>query len=699
MISAKDKTKEQLIDEMAGLRQRIAELEILETKRKQAEEALRKSEEKYRSMVNNVKLGIFRSTTEPYGRFLEANPAMGKITGYSREELLQMNVCDLYVRPEERESVLKEISSNIGKTTRELRFRKKDGTEIVVSDTKVAVRDDAGKILYFDGIVEDITEHKWAEERLKHLNAVLRSIRNVNQLIAREKDLERLLESICDSLTATLSYYNTWIVLLDEPRRLLMTAEAGLGKAFLPMVKRLKRGELSICGQRALSQSNVVVTEDPFSSCNDCPLANNYSSRGAFTIRLEHGGKVYGLLTASIPTALTTDEEEQSLFQEVARDIALALHDREIEEEYKQAEVELIRLSNAVRMSTDSIVISDLEGKITNVNEATLKMYGTDNKADLIGKSSFALITPEDQEKAVTGIKEVMEKGYVKDRKYNVVTKDGSKIPVEMSASIMKGVDGKPIGFVGVTRDITERKQAEEREKQLQQELYLSSRLASIGELSAGIAHEINNPLTGILGFSQRLLRKSTDEKVSQDLERIHNEGLRAAKVVENLLTFARQTKPKREYSNINDIVQKTLELRAYELKTGNIEVVLDLASSLPKIIVDFHQIQEVFLNIILNTEQAMTEASRGGKLTIKTQETKGYIRIAFADDGPGIAAEDLDKLFDPFFTTRGEKGGTGLGLSVCHGIVVEHSGKIYTRSKPGKGASFFVELPIALKR
>jgi len=110
----------------------------------------------------------------------------------------------------------------------------------------------------------------------------------------------------------------------------------------------------------------------------------------------------------------------------------------------------------------------------------------------------------------------------------------------------------------------------------------------------------------------------------------------------------------------------------------------------------DFHQIQEVFLNIILNAEQAMSEASGGGKLSVKTQQVGDYIRISFADDGPGIPAEHLDKVFDPFFTTRGEKGGTGLGLSLCHGIVTEHSGKIYAKSKPGKGATFFVELPLS---
>jgi signal transduction histidine kinase/GAF domain-containing protein len=252
------------------------------------------------------------------------------------------------------------------------------------------------------------------------------------------------------------------------------------------------------------------------------------------------------------------------------------------------------------------------------------------------------------------------------------------------------------LSVVEVLRDVTERKLAEEREKQLQEELNLAGRLAAIGELAAGVAHEINNPLTAILAFSERLLRRSTDEKTTEDLKIVYNEARRTAKVVENLLTFARHREPKKQYADINDIVQKALELRAYEFKTANIEAITELTPNLPQVVVDFQQIQEVFLNIILNAEQAMTSAKGGGKLSIKTQQMKGYIRISFTDNGSGIPAEYLDKVFNPFFTTRGKIGGTGLGLSICHGIVTEHGGKIYVKSKPGKGATFFVDLPLA---
>ena len=177
-----------------------------------------------------------------------------------------------------------------------------------------------------------------AQEKVGHLNRILYSIRNVNQLITKEKDRDRLLKGACDNLTQTRGYYNAWIVLFDENRDVVTTAESGLGKDFLPMVDRLKGGTLTDCGQKALGQAEVVVTEDPPSTCTDCPLSAQYSGRGAMTIRLEHEGKIYGIVSASVPKDFLSDEEKQLLFQEVSADIAFALHNIELEEERKKAE-------------------------------------------------------------------------------------------------------------------------------------------------------------------------------------------------------------------------------------------------------------------------------------------------------------------------------------------------------------------------
>ncbi|MDH5695202.1 MAG: ATP-binding protein [Dehalococcoidia bacterium] len=363
------------------------------------------------------------------------------------------------------------------------------------------------------------------------------------------------------------------------------------------------------------------------------------------------------------------------------------------------AKVELLkrseeRLRTLVESGLDFLMIVNSDGTIRFASLSIERRLGY-KPEELIDKNAFELIHQQDLPDFGDVFTELVHNPGVSQRiELRLQHKDGSWHAIE---GVGRNLLNDPLvaGVVINCHDVTERKQAEEREKQLQKELNLASRLASVGRLAAGIAHEINNPLTAILGFSQRLLRKSTDAKVNRDLEIIRSEAQRAANVVENLLTFARRREPKKEYSDINDIVQKALQLRAYELKTNNIEVVTDLAPSSPKAMVDFHQIQQVFLNLILNAEQAMSEASRGGKLTIKTQDIKDYIRISFTDDGLGIPAEHLDKVFDPFFTTRGEGSGTGLGLSVCHGIVAEHGGRIYARSKPGKGTTFFVELPI----
>lgn len=204
-------------------------------------------------------------------------------------------------------------------------------------------------------VEEEAVKLREAEKRVKHLNLVLQAIRNVNQLIVKEKDRDRLLKSICENLTETRGYYNTWIALLDESRRLVTTAESGLGENFQPMIELMKRGELTDCSRKTLSLSDIVVVEDTFSTCTDCPLSDQYAGRGAITIRLEHGGKIYGLLSVSIPRDYITDEEEHLLFREVAGDIAFALYNIELEDERKQAEEALRDSEEELRLQAKNL--------------------------------------------------------------------------------------------------------------------------------------------------------------------------------------------------------------------------------------------------------------------------------------------------------------------------------------------------------
>jgi signal transduction histidine kinase len=245
--------------------------------------------------------------------------------------------------------------------------------------------------------------------------------------------------------------------------------------------------------------------------------------------------------------------------------------------------------------------------------------------------------------------------------------------------------------------DITERKKMEE-QLLIEEQLIMADRLASIGELAAGITHELNNPLTSVIGFSQLLLGKDIPDDIREDVKVIYNEAQRAAEVMKNLLIFARRHAPVKQLVNINSIIEKVLTVRAYEQRVENIQVITHLASDLPETMADYFQLQQVFLNIIINAEHFMLEAHQRGTLTITTHRIGSTIRASFTDDGPGIAKENLGHLFDPFFTTKGVGRGTGLGLSICHGIITEHCGRIYAESELGKGATFVVELPIAVE-
>ncbi|MFA7352162.1 MAG: ATP-binding protein, partial [Dehalococcoidales bacterium] len=217
-----------------------------------------------------------------------------------------------------------------------------------------------------------------------------------------------------------------------------------------------------------------------------------------------------------------------------------------------------------------------------------------------------------------------------------------------------------------------------------------------IGELSSGIAHEINNPLTSVIGISELLLgRDDIPDDILKDLQMVNSEAQRAAKVVKNLLVFARKHPNEMQLSDVNQAVEKVLELREYEQKVNNIRVIRELDLDLPRIWMDYFQIQQVFLNIVVNAEFAMIEAHNEGTIIIKSERVGEMVRVSFTDDGPGISRENLKQLFDPFFTTKEVGKGTGLGLSICHGIILQHRGNIYAESELGKGATFIVELPI----
>jgi two-component system, NtrC family, sensor kinase len=280
-----------------------------------------------------------------------------------------------------------------------------------------------------------------------------------------------------------------------------------------------------------------------------------------------------------------------------------------------------------------------------------------------------------------------------------MIRKDGKIVSVEVKYSVIKADGSHSSSILAVARDITDKKVLEAERSDIERKALAASRLEAIGEMAAGIAHEINNPLASVIGFSDLMLHRDLPETVRKDLEIINEGARRVELIVKRLSLFARQTRPLRKRIDINEIVENAISLKEYHLRTAGIEVETDLDPGLPVTLADGGQLGEVFLNIISNAETEMNLTHGRGKLQVRTGQREGNIQISFKDDGPGISAESMKKLFRPFFTTRPVGMGTGLGLSVCYGIISEHGGRIWAESEFGKGATFFIELPITRKR
>ena len=232
--------------------------------------------------------------------------------------------------------------------------------------------------------------------------------------------------------------------------------------------------------------------------------------------------------------------------------------------------------------------------------------------------------------------------------------------------------------------------------KLAQDRLIHAEKISVVGQLVAGVAHELINPLTSVAGFSELLLREGLGPDAKRSAQRISDEARRAATIAQNLLSFARKQEVRSARVDVNEALTATLDLKGYDLRASNIDVESELTQDLPAIMADINQLQSVLLNLISNAQYAMTDAHDGGTLRVRTEELNGSIRIAVADDGSGIPAEDLTKVFDPFFTTKPVGTGTGLGLSICHGIVAELGGSIWVESDYQYGTTFYVEFPVA---
>ncbi len=406
--------------------------------------------------------------------------------------------------------------------------------------------------------------------------------------------------------------------------------------------------------------------------------SNKQKNKNSYNIELELKHKNGSLVPFDVSfNLLRQPHEKPAGIMIIARDIR----------ERKRAEEKILNVAEEWRATFDSISsmisIHDNNYRIIRVNKAFAD-YFKEKPKNLIGKYCYDVLhnlcEPIDkcphkitiQTKKSAG----MELYIPEDDKY-----------FQISTSPIFDKNGEISGSVHIAADITER-------KHMEQQLIMSDRLASIGELVSGVAHELNNPLTSIIGYSQLIMGNTVPAEIKEELDIIYTESQRAAGIVKNLLTFARKHAPVKQLEKINNTIDEVLKLRAYEHHVNNILVKTNYADNLPDVLIDHFQMQQVFLNIIINAESAMLTAHKKGVLTISTERNGKKILIKFTDDGMGIAIKDMPHIFSPFFTTKEAGKGTGLGLSICQGIMKEHNGKIYAESEYGKGATFILELP-----
>jgi signal transduction histidine kinase/CheY-like chemotaxis protein len=288
--------------------------------------------------------------------------------------------------------------------------------------------------------------------------------------------------------------------------------------------------------------------------------------------------------------------------------------------------------------------------------------------------------------------------GAVSDYLLRLRRADGNPVWVELTAHADRHTDDGTLRVEALIRDVSERKKLDDETRDLYHQLLQAEKMAALGQTISGVAHELNNPLATILNCAELLSsRKPLDEQVRRGLDTIRSESERAARIVRNLLTFARKRQTTRAMVDVNQVVRETLALRAYDQRVTNITVIDALAAGLPLVFADSYQVQQVLLNLVINAEQAMLASNGRGTLVLRTwhDNDRGLVVLEINDDGPGIADDVQPKIFDPFFTTKEVGKGTGLGLTVAYAIVQEHGGRIRLESRPPAGASFFVELPI----
>jgi signal transduction histidine kinase/HAMP domain-containing protein len=548
-----------------------------------------------------------------------------------------------------------------------------------------------------DSLAKEVAQRKLAEERIEHLNLVLRSIRKVNQIITHERDRDTLLKGACDNLIDNRGYYHAWIVLLDESGGIVATAEAGLDAGFGAMADRLQQRKLPDCARRALLQSEVLVIKDPLSTCADCPLLATHRGGGAVTARLEFGDKVYGLLSASVPGNFVSDEEEQGLFKEVANDIALALQGLELEEKRKRAE-DAVRKSeekfkNILHGSPIPTFVIDKNHRVTYWNRALEEYSGIESK-DIVGtdeqwKAFYHQTRPCMADLLVDGKIDEIARWYPTNHKVSDLIK-GAHEAVDyferighggkwlyFTAAPLKDSEGNVIGAVETLQDITDTKKAEEQIR------LLTGQVIEIEEKEReSLSREIHDNI-GQLLFALKMGLSRANKKIPKKLSTIKDQLTELSYLLGKVISEIRQLSHALHPPQIEDLgLIAALEGLCQDFKSYS-EITIryhfdEIQRPLSSIAnITIYRLFQEGLNNILKHSHA-TEAR------LELASSENTLQVVIQDNGVGF---EVDEILSPSLNTK------TLGLISMRERLALIGGELKISSTPGKGATILATL------
>jgi PAS domain S-box-containing protein len=556
----------------------------------------------------------------------------------------------------------------------------------------------------------EVIKESW-DQWIFQRNLELGVLNVISATLAKSLKLDEVLKQAVDKTVEVMQADDGQIWLTDELAEAVSLAVPSAADGSAGTVIRIssltKPGPLDDTLQKVMGTAESVVVENPSDTLAPTNPGLPKQSLGSVAyIPLASKGKILGILVLSSHRKHHFTREHTKLLNAIGNQIGSALENARLYEEIRKQAGRITESENKYRAlvegANDAVLIVQ-DDRVQYANKKAAELTGYDVKT-LCRTELLDLVTPEDKDSAATYYAAKMSGKDVPNCEIVVVQNDGREITLELSGSLIE-YQGR-LALQIIARDVTE-------QKYLREQLIQSKKLSALGHFVSGVAHELHNPLSSAQGYVQILMQEDLSESAKGVVNKITGEIKRATETVQNLLAFARQRKLEKMPVDLNELIERTLALRAYKLTMDHVEVIKELKSDLPCALVDPIQMQLVFLNIIINAEQAMRESHQGGKLVIRTSlvSSPGYevlddvetplnrfaswIKIEFIDNGPGVNKKSLAEIFDPFFTTKEMGKGTGLGLSIAYGMIKEHSGDIYALSEEGKGATFVIRLPV----